>query len=76
MLRNLGDIRKQHKMTQAELGQLVGVSQRAIAAYEAGERKPSPRVMNKLMQELDIPLNEAWQMLYSDEQDQQSTDEK
>ena len=67
-MNNLAEIRRAHKMTQAELGARVGVSQRAIAAYEAGERKPSPRVMNKLMNVLKIPLGEAWEMLYGEEE--------
>lgn len=67
MLNKLAEIRKAHKMTQAELGACVGVSQRAIAAYEAGERKPSPRVMNRMMKALEIPLTEAWSMLYGEE---------
>lgn len=69
MLNTLAEIRKGKKLTQAELGQLVGVSQRAIAAYEAGERKPSPRVMNRLIKELDMPLDVAWEILYSDDQE-------
>ena len=64
MLKSLSDIRRAHKLTQAELGQQVGVTQRAIAAYEAGERKPSAKIMNRLMRVLDITLEDAWAMLY------------
>ena len=70
MLNTLAEIRKDRKLTQSELGQLVGVSQRAIAAYEAGERKPSPRVMNRLIKELDMPLDVAWAILYPDDDQQ------
>ena len=67
MLNSLAALRKARKLTQSELGQRVGVSQRAIAAYEAGERKPSPKVMNRLIGELEIPIDMAWKMLYSDD---------
>ena len=67
MLNNLAALRKARRLTQSELGQRVGVSQRAIAAYEAGERKPSPKVMNRIMDELEIPVDVAWKILYSDD---------
>ncbi len=70
MLNSLSEIRRQQKLTQAELGQRVGVSQRAIAAYEAGERKPSPKVMNRLIKELNIPIDIAWGMLYTEDEEQ------
>ena len=69
MLNNLSDVRRAHKLTQAELGQIVGVSQRAIAAYESGERKPSAKIMNRLMRVLEIPLEDAWAMLYGQDGD-------
>lgn len=68
MLNSLSEIRKQRKLTQAELGQRVGVSQRAIAAYEAGERKPSPKVVGRLISELQIPIDVAWKMFYEDDE--------
>ena len=70
MLNSLAAMRKRQKLTQAELGQRVGVSQRAIADYESGDRKPSPKVMNRLIRELDIPIDMAWKMLYNDDPDQ------
>ena len=68
MLNSLSEIRRQRKLTQAELGQRVGVSQRSIAAYEAGERKPSPKVASRLISELQIPIDMAWKMLYADDE--------
>ena len=67
MVKALVEKRKEHKLTQSELGQLIGVSQRAVAAYEAGERKPSPKIMNRLIKELDMTLAEAWELLYVDD---------
>lgn len=74
MLKTLAEIRKGKKLTQSELGQLVGVSQRAIAAYEAGERRPSPKVMNRLISELDIPIDVAWRLLYGDSDAEETAD--
>ena len=63
MLKTLVAYRKAKGMTQTELGQRVGVSQRAIAAYEAGERRPSVKVMNRLIAELGMPLEQAWEIM-------------
>lgn len=41
-------VRKLKKLTQAELAQAVGVSQRTIAAIEGGTRRPSPELAQKL----------------------------
>ncbi len=67
MLNSMTDARKRKKLTQAELGQLVGVTQRAIAAYEAGERRPSPKVLSRLIDALDMSLYEAWTLFYADD---------
>lgn len=40
--------RKEKKLTQAELAQLVGCSQRAIAGYELEERKPSVQMAQRI----------------------------
>ena len=41
-------------MTQAELGEAVGVSQRMIVAYEAGDKKPSERKLHQLAKILNV----------------------
>ena len=55
--------RKEHKLTQSELGELCGVAQRTIAAYESGERRPSPEVAQKIGQSLGFP----WTDFYEDD---------
>lgn len=55
--------RKERKMTQAELGQLAGCSQRAIAGYELGERRPSVQMAKKLGEVLGFP----WTMFFEGE---------
>lgn len=51
----LTDARHQAGMTQEELGDLVGVSTRSIAAYEAGDIVPW-RHMKKLAEYLGQPV--------------------
>lgn len=62
-MENMAALRKQKKLTQEELGQIVGVAQRTIAAYEAGERRPSIEVARKLGKTLDVP----WVRFYDEE---------
>lgn len=47
--------RKEKKLTQAELAQLVGCSQRAIAGYELDTRKPSVPMAQRIGQTLEFP---------------------
>ena len=44
--------RKERHLTQAELAQRCGIAQRTVAAYEKGERRPSPEVAQRIGQEL------------------------
>ena len=55
--------RKEKKLTQTELAQLVGCSQRAIAGYELDERKPSVPMAQRIGRELSFP----WTRFYEDE---------
>jgi len=54
--------RKEKKMTQGELGQIVGCSQRAIAGYELGERKPSVQMAQRIGRVLEFP----WTSFFED----------
>ena len=40
-------LRKRCKMSQAELGQLVNVSDKAVSKWETGKSKPGIDIMNK-----------------------------
>lgn len=53
--------RKEKKLTQAELAQLVGCSQRAIAGYELEERKPSVPMAMRIGQVLEFAWTEFFQ---------------
>lgn len=56
-------LRKEKKLTQAELAQVLGVSQRMIAACEAGERRPSPG----LAQRIGAALGMEWTEFFEEE---------
>ena len=53
-------LRKEKKLTQAERAQILGVSQRMVAACEAGERRPSPGLAQKIGAELGIPWTDFY----------------
>ena len=60
-------LRKRAGLTQRELGQLVGVSGRAVRYWEAGDRKPQDlQVIRKLVETLapekltDTPQGVVW----------------
>jgi transcriptional regulator with XRE-family HTH domain len=57
-------LRKGKKMTQAELAQVLDVSQRMVAACELGERTPSPALAQKIGAELGMP----WTMFFEEGQ--------
>lgn len=60
---NIGKARKAQKLTQAELAQIVGVSQRAIASYELKERRPSIDVAKRIGEALGI----HWPQIFDEE---------
>lgn len=57
----LAEKRRERKMTQAELAARVGVSQRAIAAYELRERRPSVETAKRLGEILGYPWAEIFE---------------
>lgn len=53
--------RKEKKLTQAELAQLVGCSQRAIAGYELRERRPSVPMAQRIGEILGFPWTQFFE---------------
>jgi transcriptional regulator with XRE-family HTH domain len=51
---NLKNIRKQYKLTQEELGKVVGVKYSTIAGYESGRYLVSVPVLYKICKKYDI----------------------
>lgn len=56
-------LRKEKKLTQAELAQILGISQRMVAACEAGERRPSPGLAQRISAELGM----SWTEFFNDQ---------
>ena len=54
-------LRKEKKLTQAELAQILGISQRMVAACEAGERRPSVELAQRIGAELGISWTEFFE---------------
>ncbi len=50
-------IRTEKKLTQAELGQFLGVSKQAVANVESEHNKPSIEFISKLIENLDVNSN-------------------
>lgn len=50
-------IRKEKKLSQEKLGELVNMSQRSVAAWEGGERTPSFPVLIDLAEKLDVSVD-------------------
>ncbi len=48
--KKLKELRTNAKLTQAQLGELIGVTKSVISFYELQERSPSPDVLIKLSQ--------------------------
>ena len=55
---NLRLVRTKRKMTQRELGNLVGVNSKAISCYETGLRYPRRDILNGYVYEEGEPSKE------------------
>lgn len=55
---NIRDIRKSKKMSQEELGKLLGVSQAMIAQYETGTRIPKIETLARIAEALNVFIGE------------------
>lgn len=54
----IAECRKKKKLTQAELAEKLGITDRAISKWENGKSLPDSGVMLELCAELDITVNE------------------
>jgi putative transcriptional regulator len=52
------------EMSQAELGQRIGVTRQTIAAIEAGKYSPSLEAAFRIAHALNVPLDEAFQWVF------------
>ena len=54
----IADLRKEKKMTQKELAEAIGVSNKAVSKWENGNGMPEMSILMPLCQELQINVNE------------------
>lgn len=54
----LKEVRTEAKLTQAELAEKLGVTQRDISRWETGKRVPSALMVKKMAQVLDCRMDD------------------
>lgn len=60
--RKLKAARLQNKMTQDELGKLIGVTKATVSTYESGDREPSIKNLIAIAKVLRISLDELFEL--------------
>lgn len=53
----VGDVRKQKKMSQEELAKVIGTISATVGRYERDEIKPSIEVASKIADELNVTVD-------------------
>ena len=54
----LAELRKEHKLTQAELGEKLGVTNKTISRWETGNYMPPVEMLAELSELYDLTINE------------------
>ena len=57
-MNNIRHYRKIKRITQTELGEMVGLSRFTIAAYESREKSPTVETLMRIANVLDVPIEE------------------
>ena len=57
-------LRKGWGFTQAELASKLNVTQRTVANYESGARKPKPSTAEKIGHVFNLSIEQVWNMFY------------
>jgi transcriptional regulator with XRE-family HTH domain len=52
----VAQVRKNHNLTQVQLGELLGISQQMVASYEVGRRRIPLSLLPRLAQGLAVPV--------------------
>lgn len=60
MKNRIKELRKERKMTQEDLSQLVGVSRQSIIAIESGKYNPSLELAYKIAKTFDLIIEEVF----------------
>ena len=58
MKNRIKEIRKEHKLTQVEFGEQIGVKGNTITGYETGLRNPTEAIILSICREFNV--NEHW----------------
>jgi len=58
--------RLEKKLTQEKLAELIGITPNHIKQIESGRREPSVKVLNRLVQVLDLSLDSLFSNSYDD----------
>lgn len=53
----LRKLRKENKLSQAELGKILNLSQRTISSYENGERFPDEITLNNIADYFNVSMD-------------------
>ena len=54
----LAELRKEHHLTQAELGEKLGVTNKTISRWETGNYMPPVEMLEELSKMYDMTINE------------------
>lgn len=68
MRNTLRELRKKRKITQEQLGQLVGVSRQSINAIERGKYTPSTVLSLKISETFNTSVNKIFELESADYQ--------
>lgn len=53
----LKKLRKEKKLSQTELGQILNLAQRTISSYETGERFPNELILNNIADYFGVSID-------------------
>ena len=70
--REMARLRRERGLTQGELAQKLGISQRMVAAIEAGERTPSVGLAKQIGRALEM----LWTAFYGDDGEKEDGESK
>lgn len=59
-MNNLKEVRENKKMTQEELGDVLGLSQETISQYEAGTRTPNIHMAKKIAEFFGVKVEDIF----------------
>ena len=55
---NIKEIRRKYSLTQQQLGEIAGVSDKAVSTWESGTAEPRMGAIQKIAEHFNIPMSE------------------